>query len=81
MSTIQTYQGRDPKLMVDWSDDHGKTWSNQREQSMGKIGEYRKRVRFLRLGSARDRIFRISISDPVKRVILSATLEADGGTN
>ena len=81
MSTIQDEQGRDPQIMLDWSDDNGKTWSNQRAASFGMAGHYRQRVRFLRLGQARERIYRVSISDPVKRVILSANLEAEGGMN
>ena len=79
--SIQQFQGQDPKLMLDWSDDNGHTWSNQLSEPMGKLGEYDTRVMFRRLGSSRDRIFRISISDPVKRVILGAYLEAEGGGN
>jgi len=67
--------------MLRWSDDCGETWSNQLTASMGKVGEYKKRVKFFRLGQARDRIFEISISDPVKRVITGANLEAKGGTS
>lgn len=79
MSSIQDFQGRDPQIMLDWSDDKGKTWSTEITASMGKIGEYGTRVIFRRLGSSRDRIFRVSISDPVKRVITSANLDAIGG--
>lgn len=81
MSTIQLFEGRDPQLMLDWSDDNGRTFSNQLSASMGKIGEYTKRVIFRRLGQSRDRIYRISISDPVKRVIIAADLDALGGSN
>ena len=81
MSTIQLFQGRDPQLMLDWSDDNAKTWSSQRTASFGRVGRYLQRVKFFRLGQARDRIYRVSISDPVKRVILSAELEAEGGMN
>ena len=81
MSTIQDEQGREPQIMLDWSDDNAKTWSNQRTASFGMVGHYRQRVKFFRLGQARDRIYRVSISDPVKRVILSAELEAQGGMN
>jgi hypothetical protein len=78
MST-QDLQGAEPTLILQWSDDYGRTWSNEREASMGQTGEYRKRVKFWRLGQARDRVYRVIISDPVKRVILSADLQADGG--
>jgi hypothetical protein len=81
MSTIQDLQGAEPQIMLYWSDDHGRTWSNQRSESMGKTGEYRKRVKFWRLGQARDRVYKVEISDPVKRVILSADLQAVPGNN
>jgi len=81
MSTIQDFQGGDPKLNLSWSEDFGRTWSNARQISMGKTGEYRKRLKFWRLGQARDRVYKIEISDPVKRVILSADLEAQAGSN
>lgn len=73
--------GTEPQLMLEWSDDNGKTWSNQHFASMGRVGEYRKRVIFRRLGQARDRIYRVSISDPVKRVITGAVLDAAAGAN
>lgn len=81
MSTIQRFQGEDPKLMLEWSDDNGATWSNQRTASLGKVGEYQTRVKFHRLGQSRNRVFRISISDPVKRVILGAEIDAVSGKN
>lgn len=79
--TIQQYQGQTPEIVLQWSDDFGRNWSNERRASIGETGEYRKRVKFYRLGQARDRVYRVMISDPVKRVILSADLEAIGGSN
>lgn len=71
----------DPQMVIDWSDDHGRTWSNGRTVSMGKVGEYSVRCKAWRLGHARDRVYRVTISDPVKRVILSAELEAEGASS
>jgi hypothetical protein len=68
--------GSDPQAMLDWSDDGGHTWSNEHWASIGKIGQYRRRVKWRRLGTSRDRIFRVTISDPVKVVIVGASLEA-----
>jgi hypothetical protein len=75
---LSTGQGDDPQMMVRWSDDGGHTWSNLRTVTMGRIGQYRARARLRRLGSGRDRVFEISISDPVKRVILGAAVDAEG---
>jgi hypothetical protein len=69
---LATGQGSDPQIMMQASGDGGHTWGPERWRSMGKIGEYKARARWLRCGSARDFVFRLRISDPVKRVILGA---------
>lgn len=67
-------QGVNPLARLDWSDDGGKTWSSIHSQSMGAMGKYKTRLVWTRLGHARSRVYRITISDPVKRVILGAVL-------
>jgi hypothetical protein len=67
-----TGQGSDPKIMLDWSDDGGHTWSNVRYLSIGAIGEYGYRCLAHHLGTSRDRVFRIRASDPVPFVLLEA---------
>lgn len=69
-------QGVDPVLMLRWSNDGGHTWTRHKNLTMGKLGERQHRVTVDRLGVARDRVFEVSISDPVKRVILGATVDA-----
>lgn len=69
---LTTGQGSDPQVMLDWSDDGGNTWSNELTTSIGKIGKYDHRAMFARLGTFRERQFRIAISDPVKAVISGA---------
>lgn len=71
-------QGSDPKMMLRWSNDSGHTWSPLREMTMGRIGKYGARARAKRLGKGRNRVYEISISDPVKRVILGASIDAEG---
>jgi hypothetical protein len=73
--------GADPQAMLEWSDDGGHTWSNEHWADIGKIGVYANRARWTRLGSSRDRIYRVTIADPVKCVILGANLEATLGTS
>ncbi len=72
-------QGSDPTAMLRYSDDGGHTWSNQRTESLGQIGEFWKRVKWNRLGISRNRIYEVIISDPVKRNIINAYLNADAG--
>lgn len=76
---LTTGQGSDPKVGMQFSDDGGRTWSNERTASSGRRGEYRQRVEWNRLGSARDRVFRVYGSDPVPTTIIGAYLEASTG--
>ncbi len=75
-----TGQGSDPEVMLRYSKDGGETWSQlQPWRSMGKVGGYLKRLRWLRLGSAYVWVYEIEISDPVQRVIIAAHAEFEEG--
>jgi hypothetical protein len=69
--------GEDPEVILDWSDDGGKVWSNQLRRSLGKIGERLKQVRWHRLGMHRNLVFRIRISDPVPVRLHGAYIRMD----
>lgn len=73
--------GTDPQAMLRWSDDGGHNWSNEHWRKIGKIGEYKNRAVWRGLGSSRERIYEVVISDPVKRVILGAHLDAEPGVS
>lgn len=73
-------QGSDPKWMLDWSKDGGRTWSSQQQwRSMGRLGDYTQRLRWLKLGQSRQWIFRLQSTDPVRRVIIGAYLDVEAG--
>jgi hypothetical protein len=78
---LSTGQGSDPQAMLRWSNDGGSTWSNEYWKSIGKIGKYTNRVIWRRLGNARDRVFEVVVTDPVKAVIVSANLMSSVGEN
>ena len=78
---LVTGQGSDPVALLRWSDDGGFTWSNQLTATMGRMGEYKARARWRRLGRARDRVWEVSVSDPVKVVMIGAHLNARVGTS
>jgi hypothetical protein len=48
---------------------------------MGAIGLYTTRARWSKLGSSRQRVYRVTISDPVKRVIIGAYHDASEGSH
>jgi len=70
-------QGSDPQMMMQYSDDGGRTWSSERWANMGRIGEYTRRVRFQQLGMFYQRMFQITISDPIKPVIIDSFAYVD----
>lgn len=74
-------QGTDPKAMLTFSNDGGFTYGNEHWADIGKIGQRSKRVVWRRLGSARGRVFKLTISDPVRRVLVGANLELEMGAS
>ncbi len=72
---LVTGQGSDPQIMLQMSRDRGHSYGSELWQSMGKLGEYGKRVEWRRLGTvSTDMNFKLRITDPVKRVLISACI-------
>lgn len=70
----------DPVITMDRSKD-GKTWSDARTRAIGKIGEYNRRAIWRKNGRAsRFEIFRFTLTDAVKPVILQLNAEIIGGS-
>ena len=59
----------DPQVTLDISDDGGRTFRTISTRTLGKVGEYRARARWLRLGRSRDRVYRMRLSDDARRYI------------
>jgi hypothetical protein len=76
---LTTGQGSDPEIMLASSDDGGQTWTNHANKKLGAMGRYLDRVWWTGLGSARQRVYRAAVSDPVRLAITETTIEADGG--
>ena len=70
-------QGSEPQVMLQALDDGGRLKRGERWISTGKQGNYRKRVKWYRLGQARDRAYEIVVSDPVRWCIYGARIEFD----
>lgn len=65
-----------PWLMsLRWSDNRGASYGNPVIQSMGAGGEYLVSPQWQRLGMARDRVFELSWSAPVKTALNSAFIQ------
>lgn len=67
-------EAANPKLVLNWSDDGGRTWTGGRVASLGRVGERFAVASFHQLGATgrAGRTFRLSSSSPVVRGILNA---------
>jgi hypothetical protein len=65
-----------PQAMLDWSDDGGHVWGNEHWTGIGAIGEYKNRAVWRRLGASRERIYRLTVTNAVKPIVIGAHLEA-----
>lgn len=72
-------QGSTPIVMLRYSDDSGQTWSSEITASAGAIGEFSTRVYWNALGAARQRIYEVTVSDPVPWRITAAFLRTVKG--
>lgn len=72
-------QGSNPQVMLQVSYDNGHTFGPEMWQSAGAKGFYNYRAVWQRLGRARDWVFRIKVSDPIKWVIAGATATVEVG--
>lgn len=67
-----------PMISLRWSDTRGATFGNPVMQSMGATGQAYVSPQWRKLGMARDRIFELSWSAPVKTALNSAFVEVRG---
>lgn len=66
----------DPQVMLRWSRS-GHQWSKEHWRGFGKVGEYGKRTRWSGLGSARDRVYEVKVTDPVKTNLVGGWLTVE----
>ncbi len=82
---LQTFPGvpvyRAPEIELRWSNDGGHVWSNPYAVGVGKAGEYQARSIWRRLGQGRNRVFEISVSDPIPWRIVDCEIELESGSN
>jgi hypothetical protein len=71
-------QGENPRVMMRYSDNRGRTWSSELLREFGEMGEYNTRVVWNALGSSKGRVYEVSVSDPVFVQINAAYLNGSG---
>lgn len=78
---LQSGQGSDPVCYLRWSKNGGHTFGNYHTLNIGKVGQYTRRAMRRRIGSARDMVFEVLVTDPVYRVIVSSNVNMTPGAN
>lgn len=73
----QSGQGSAPVMLFRASSDGGQTWGNERQISLGAVGQYRKRAIVRRLGSPRLWVPEIVVTDPVYARVVDAFVNND----
>lgn len=72
-----TISGTPPQIVMRYSRDGGRTYTNEQPKSMGAAGDYDRQVYWNRLGSTRDFVIDLFGTDPVKLAIIQGVLEAE----
>lgn len=74
-------QGSDPQAMLQWSNDGSRSWSTlQPWRTIGAQGATLTRVRWAGpMGQARQRTWRLTVTDPVRRVVIAARCDTHVG--
>jgi hypothetical protein len=73
-------RGVNPHAILRISNDAGKTWIAERMLPAGKVGEWHKRLRWFRLGSARRRVFELVVADYIPWRVTNAYMDIERST-
>jgi hypothetical protein len=63
--------------VIRYSQNGGRNWSNEITRALGQIGQFNARVSVARLPRARNMVFEISGTDPVKTALCGAFVDAE----
>jgi len=76
---LLTGQGSAPVIQLEVSDDGGHTYTNARSVAYGIQGAYQRVARWPWLGKTRNRVYRLSMSDPIKWRLMRLILDYSEG--
>ena len=81
LTGITTDMTLDPQVMLQYSDDGGATWSDERWETCGMTGQYGLRVEFRRNGSGRNRVWRLRCTDAQYWALSGASIDTRLGVS
>jgi hypothetical protein len=76
---IASGQGSDPKLMIRYSDDGGRTYSAEEWFDLGAGGDYDTRIELQNQGKAIQRIYELTYSEPTPFALIDAHADISVG--
>lgn len=68
-----------PEILLSYSDDAGRTWSNNLPRSAGLTGQYKEQLIWNGLGASNNRVYKISYNGKAFLPVLSAYVNIDVG--
>jgi hypothetical protein len=71
-TALSSGQGSDPIMVLDVSYDGGHTYTSSYNIPLGSIGDYRVRQRVFNLGTGRDLVFQLTLTDPIDFMMQAA---------
>lgn len=78
--TLSAGPAADPEWRLSVSDDGDRTWSPLvKPRSMGPVGHYKTRLRWLKMGQFRQRSLMLECTDPVRRNVIGIYIDLDQG--
>jgi hypothetical protein len=69
------------QIIMQYSDDNGRSWSSERWLAIGDQGEYRHELVWYGMGTFKNRMFRFTMSDAIKWVLIKLSADIELGTN
>lgn len=76
---LTTGQGSDPQVMLRWSNDGGQSFGAEYLGAAGALGAYGTLVDWWQLGQGRDRVYEVSVSDPIPWRLVQAFFQTSPG--
>jgi hypothetical protein len=67
--------GKNPECLIAFSNDSGSTYSGERVAYIGAQGQYAYRSRITTIGIGRNRVWRITITDPIRVIIVGILVD------
>lgn len=67
------------QIIMQYSDDNGRSWSSERWASIGEQGEYRHELVWWGLGTFKNRMFRFTMSDPINWTLIKLSADVELG--